>query len=125
MFLKIKLRSLLLQSFQGTRFGTNPYSLHPLSNYIYYDALNAWMPVLKKMKTEGASNEEMVEQFVMNAIKGICAQKFHEAASSGKPYRDKDLIDENLVSLVNDCCEGDEGLKSMMVGCVASLRYGQ
>ena len=125
MFLKIKLRNLLLQSFQGTRFGTNPYSLHPLSNYIYYDALNAWLPTLKEMKKEGASNEEIVEQFVMNAIQGICSQKFHEAASSGEAYKHEDLIDESLVSIVNDCCEGDEGLKNMMVGCVASLRYGR
>jgi hypothetical protein len=125
MFLKIKLRALLLKSFEGTRFGTNPYSLHPLSNYIYYDALYAWLTTLKEMKKEGASNEEMIEQFVMNSIKGICAQKFYEAASSGKPYKNEDLIDDSLVNLVDDFCEGDERLKNMMIGCVASLRYGR
>ena len=125
MFLKIKLRALLLKSFEGTRFGTNPYSLHPLSNYIYYDALNAWLPTLKEMKKEGASNEEMVEQFVMNSIKGICPEKFYVAASSGQPYKDQDLIDENLVNLIDDYSEGDERLKNMMVGCIANLRYGR
>ena len=125
MFLKIKLRALLLKSFEGTRFGTNPYSLHPLSNYIYYDALNAWLPTLKEMKKEGASNEEMVELFVMNSIKGICPEKFYAAASSGQPYKDQDLIDESLVNLIDDYSEGDERLKSMMVGCIASLRYGR
>tara|TARA_B100000214_G_C23670386_1_gene491683 strand:+ start:186 stop:563 length:378 start_codon:yes stop_codon:yes gene_type:complete len=124
MFLKIKLRTLLLQSFQGTRFGTNPYSLHPLSNYIYYDALNAWMPVLKKMKKEGASNLEMVEMFVRLATEGVCPQKYYEAASSGNSYNYEDLIDESLVNLLNDYCQGDEGLKSMMYGCVSRLRYG-
>tara|TARA_B100000214_G_C23557402_1_gene441253 strand:- start:72 stop:449 length:378 start_codon:yes stop_codon:yes gene_type:complete len=124
MFLKIKLRALLLKSFQGTRFGTNPYSLHPLSNYIYYDALNAWLPILKEMKKEGASNEEIVEKFVMKAIKGICAQKFYNAVLSGESYKDEDLIDESLVNLVNDCCDGDKRLKNMMVGGVAGLRYG-
>ena len=123
MFLKIKLRALLLKSFEGTRFGTNPYSLHPLSNYIYYDALNAWLPTLKEMKKEGASNEEMVEQFVMNSIKGICPEKFYAAASSGQPYKDQDLIDESLVNQVNILCDGDEGLRNMMIGCSASYRY--
>ena len=115
----------MLKSFEGTRFGTNPYSLHPLSNYIYYDALNAWLPSLKEMKKEGASNEEMVELFVMNSIKGICPEKFYAAASSGQPYKDQDLIDESLVNLIDDYSEGDERLKSMMVGCIASLRYGR
>jgi len=124
MFLKIKLRALLLKSFEGTRFGTNPYSLHPLSNYIYYDALNAWMPVLKKMKKEGASNLEMVEMFVRLATEGVCPQKYYEAASSGSSYNYEDFIDESLVSLLNVYCEGDEGLKTMMNGCVSSLRYG-
>ena len=113
MFLKIKLRNLLLQSFQGTRFGTNPYSLHPLSNYIYYDALNAWMPVLKKMNKEGASNLEMVEMFVRLATEGVCPQKYYEAASSGNSYNYEDFIDESLVSLLNVYCEGDEGLKTI------------
>ena len=124
MFLKIKLRGLLLKSFEGTRFGTNPYSLHPLANYIYYDAFNEWLPVLKMMKSEGASNEVIVEQFVVNAIKGVCPKKFEKAASSGESFKDEDLIDENIVSLVNDFCEGEEQFKSMMVGCVAGLRFG-
>ena len=125
MFLKIKLRTLLLKSFAGTRFGTNPYSLHPLSNYIYYDALNAWLPFLKKMKNEGASNEEMVKRFVMDSIQGICPQKFDKAAASGESYKNEDLIDESLINLVDSFCEGDDRLKSMMVGCVASLGYGR
>ena len=116
MFLKIKLRTLLLKSFAGTRLGTNPYSLHPLSNYIYYDALNAWLPILKKMKNEGASNEEMVKSFVMNSIQGICPQKFDKAVTSGESYKNEDLIDESLVNLVNSLCEEDITLKYMMLG---------
>ena len=76
----------MLKSFEGTRFGTNPSSLHPLANYVYFDALNAWMPVLKEMKKEGASIQEMAEKFVSGAVKGVCAQKYYEAFSSGKPY---------------------------------------
>ena len=39
-------------------------------------------------------------------------------------YNYEDFIDESLVSLLNIYCEGDEGLKTMMNGCVSSLRYG-
>ena len=59
---------------------------YSLENLLYHTSWDWLMPVLKKMKTEGASNEEMLERFAMNAIQGICAQKFYEAASSGKSY---------------------------------------
>ena len=122
MFLKIKIRQLLLMAFEGTRFGTNPYSLHPLSNYIYYDALTEWMPVLKQMKKDGADNHYMVEQFVKNAVKGVCPQKFYEAVKSGESYKPEDLIDANLVNLIEGFCEGEESLITMMIGGVAGLR---
>ena len=122
MFLKIKIRQLLLMSFEGTRFGTNPYSLHPLSNYIYYDALNEWVPVLKQMKKDGADNHYMVTQFVSNAVKGVCPQKFYQAVKSGESYKQEDLIDANLVNLIEGFCEGDERLTTMMIGGVSGLR---
>ena len=48
MFLKIRIRTALLQIFERSRQGNNPYSLEPLGDYIYHDRLNAWLPLLKK-----------------------------------------------------------------------------
>lgn len=123
MFFKIKLRHLLLISFQGTRFGTNPYSLHPLANYIYYDSLNAWMPALKMMKKSGASPEEIVEQYVVKALRGICPKKFYIAASSGEEYHLDDLVDQEIIDFQETLCQGDTSLKTMMMGCVSGLRF--
>ena len=123
MFLKIKLRALLLKSFENTRFGTNPYKLHPLANYVYYDALNAWLPVLKQMKKAGASDVEMLEQFIMNSMQGYCPNKFYKAATSGESYKMEDMIDSNLVNQVDILCDGNEDIRHMMIGCSASYRY--
>tara|TARA_B100000902_G_scaffold59384_1_gene66373 strand:- start:4402 stop:4773 length:372 start_codon:yes stop_codon:yes gene_type:complete len=123
MFLKIKLRSLLLKSFEKSRFGTNPYKLHPLAHYVYYDALNAWLPVLKQMKKAGASDVEMLEKFVMNSMQGYCPNKFYKAATSGESYKMEDMIDSNLVNQVNILCDGNEDLRNMMIGCSAFYRY--
>ena len=123
MFLKIKLRTLLLKCFEGTRFGTNPYKLHPLANYVYYDCLNAWLPVLKQMKKEGASEVEIMEQYVLNSMQGYCPDKFYKAASSGESYKTEDMIDSSLVNQVNILCNGEEDIRTMMIGCSASYRY--
>ena len=123
MFLKIKLRALLLKSFENTRFGTNPYKLHPLAKYVYYDALNSWLPVLKQMKKSGASDVEMMEQYVMYSMQGYCPSKFYKAASSGQSYEMEDMIDNNLVNQVNILCDGNEDLRHEMIGCSASYRF--
>lgn len=122
MFLKIKLRQLLLIAFEGTRFGTNPYSLHPLANYVYYDAMNDWLPVLKQMKKDGADNQFMIEQFVKNVISGVSADKFYKAAASGESYNPDDLIDDSLLNLIDSLTEGEERLPTLLYGCVAGLR---
>ena len=122
MFLKIKLRQLLLIAFEGTRFGTNPYSLHPLANYIYYDAMNDWLPVLKQMKKDGSDNQFIIEQFVMNAVRGISADKFYKAASSEESFKPEDLKDENLLQLISSLTDGDDSLATMMIGCISGLR---
>jgi len=123
MFLKIKLRQLLLLSFEGTRFGTNPFSLHPLANYIYYDALNSWLPVLKKMKKSGASTEEILDSFVMKATQGICPKKFEKSVLSGNAYKTEDLIDSSILKHVDSLCDGDLDLKTIMIGGIAGIRY--
>lgn len=120
MIKKIKVRSLLLASFQGTRFGTNPYKLHPLADYIYYDALNAWLPILKK---EGLDDYDIAAEIVKRATHGWCPEKYARLASSGQPYKEEDLVDESLLKHVDSLTDGDERLKTMMYGGVAGLRY--
>ena len=119
MFLKIKLRQLLLIAFEGTRFGTNPI-LYPLANYVYYDAMNDWLPVLTN-EEDGADNQFMIEQFVKNVISGVSADKFYKAAAS-ESYNPDDLIDDSLLNLIDSLTEGEERLPTLLYGCVAGLR---
>ena len=123
MFLKIRIRNVLLRSFQGTRFSTNPYALHPLADYVYYEALNTWLSVLKEMKKEGASIEEITMELVTHALYGHCPNKLFELVNSNQEYTKDDLIDENLVAHVDSLCE-DERLKTMMIGGVSAVMYG-
>jgi len=119
---KIRLRTGLLSCWQGTRFGTNPYDLHPLAHYIYYDSLNAWLPILKK---QGLSIPDMAMELCSNTIRGISPAKFNEAFSSREFLSDEELIDENIINHVNELCDGSETLKNMMVGSAAVLKYGR
>ena len=121
MLKKIRLRTGLLSCWEGTRFGTTPYELHPLANYVYYDSLNAWLPIFKK---QGLSVPDMAMELASNTIRGISPTKYSEAISSGKRFTDEELIDAEIVNHVNSLCGGDEDLKNMMVGCAARLKYG-
>ena len=121
MLKKIRLRTGLLSCWKGTRFGTNPYELHPLANYVYYDSLNAWLPIFKK---QGLSVPDMAMELASKTIRGISPAKYSEAISSGQGVREDELIDAEIVNHVNSLCGGDEDLKNMMVGCAARLKYG-
>ncbi len=121
MLKKIKLRAGLLSCWQGTRFGTNPYDLHPLANYVYYDSLNAWLPIFKK---QGLSVPDMAMELCSKTIRGISPTKFSKAIASGQSFTDEELVDVEIVNQVNILCGGDEDIKNMMVGCAARLKYG-
>jgi hypothetical protein len=122
MFLKIRIRAALLQCWAPTRFKN--FS-HPLSEYIYYEALTAWMPIIKQMKKEGAKIEDIVPEFIGNVLDGICPDKFYKAAISDEPYKMKDLVDQNLLLHIDALAGGDDKVKSMMRGTAYSLKYGR
>ena len=54
MFLKIRVRNLMLYVFGQLGLSTNPYSLDPLCNFLYYDYLNDQLPELKKTTKDPA-----------------------------------------------------------------------
>src|SRR6056300_1747594 len=114
MFLKIRLRTALLHCWAPTPFKN--FS-HPLSHYMYYDALNAWMPAIKEMKKSGASINDIVAEFIDKVMDGKCPEKFYRAAMSGEGYKISDLIDQDLLSQLDALTDGDDGLKDMMRGC--------
>ncbi|MDB0059009.1 hypothetical protein N9F35_02260 [Gammaproteobacteria bacterium] len=122
MLKKIRLRTGLLSCWEGTRFGTNPYKLHPLAHYVYYDSLNAWLPIFKK---QGLSVPDMAMELCSKTIRGISPTKYSEAISSGKGVREDELVDAEIVNQVNILCGGDEDIKNMMVGSAAVLKYGR
>ncbi len=121
MIKKIRLRAALLSCWQGTIFGGNPYDLHPLANYVYFDSLNAWLPIFKK---QGLSIPDMAMELTSNTVRGICPVKFSKAISSGKGVTDKELIDPQIVNQVNILCGADDDVKNMMVGLALRLKYG-
>jgi hypothetical protein len=123
MLTKIRVRSLLLKSFENTRFGTNPYKLHPLAHYVYYDSLNAWLPILKKQYDDVY---DMAAELVRRTNDGISPEKYLKyisEASEGDPYSEDDLIDEDILKHVNSLTDGDHGLKTVMYGGITILKY--
>ena len=119
MIKKIRLRAALLSCWKGTIFGGNPYDLHPLANYVYFDSLNAWLPIFKK---QGLSIPDMAMELTSNTVRGICPVKFSKAISSGKGVTDKELIDPQIVNQVNILCGADDDVKNMMVGLALRLK---
>jgi len=116
-------RSLLLKSFENTRFGTNPYKLHPLAHYVYYDSLNAWLPILKKQYDDA---HDMAGELVRRTIKGISPEKYLKyisEASDSDPYNEDDLVDEDILKLVDSLTDGDDRLTNIIYGAISGLRY--
>lgn len=123
MFLKIRIRTALLHCWAPTRFKN--FS-HPLSHYIYYDALNNWMPVLKEMKNQGGTIDEITGTFITRVMEGICPNKFYNAAmnSENEPYKLNDLVDQNILNHINTLVEDDDE-KNIMLGCAMEIKYGR
>lgn len=122
MLTKIRVRSLLLKSFENT-FGTNPYKLHPLAHYVYYDSLNAWLPILKKQYDDVY---EMAAELVRRTNDGISPGKYLKyisELSEGDPYSEDDLIDDDILKHVNSLTDGDDSLKTVMYGGITILKY--
>lgn len=52
MFKKIGVRNELLLRFKVSLGQSNPYKLDDVANYIYYDSVNNYLPIIKKNKLD-------------------------------------------------------------------------
>jgi hypothetical protein len=115
MFLKIRIRTALLQIFERSRQGNNPYSLEPLGDYIYYDRLNAWLPLLK-----GLSAKEASFNLISSTLKGESPEKVSNISGS---YTRAEMIDDDLVKKI-ESLEPEKELRDLLFGVAYSYKDG-
>ena len=108
MLLKIKVRNVLLQLFSRSRQGTNPYKLAPLGNYIYYDMLNLWLPILKQVEKDAAEIAYLIIEFTIHGY-------------SPDDFPDRTKHDENIVNTVKELADEDE--IRLLYGVSAGHKY--
>jgi len=115
MFLKIRIRNVLLIIFSKCGQGSNPNSLEPFADYIYFDRLNAWLPLLK-----GISAKKAACELISATIHGYSAKK---AKNISGTYRMSDIIDDKLVKKV-DSLDPTEDIRHRVYGCALSYKDG-
>ena len=98
MFLKIKVRSELLRVFSGVGFVRNAYSVDPLCNYLYYEHLNNWLPIISRYSEviEARNTNEIVQTLLHYALVGYCPQKFEIELEKSESGIIRNAIDESL-----------------------------
>lgn len=115
MFLKIRTRTALLKIFERSRQGNNPYSLEPLGDYIYYDRLNAWLPLLK-----GLSAKEAACNLISSTLNGYSPEKVSNISGS---YTMSEMIDDDLVKKV-ESLEPNKEIRDLLLGVAYSYKDG-
>ena len=115
MFLKIRTRAALLKIFERSRQGNNPYSLEPLGDYIYYDRLTAWLPLLK-----GLSAKEAACSLISSTLKGESPEKVSNISGS---YTMSEMIDDDLVKKV-ESLEPNKEIRNLLLGVAYSYKDG-
>ena len=109
MFLKIKVRNILLQIFSRSRQGDNPYKLAPLGNFIYYDMLNIWLAIIKTVEKDAAQIAYLIIEFTIHGY-------------SPEDFPDRTKHDENIVNAVKELADEDE--IHLLYGASAEHKYG-
>ena len=113
MFLKIRTRTALLKIFERSRQGNNPYSLEPLGDYIYYDRLNAWLPLLKGLSAKDAACE-----LISSTLNGYSPEKVSNISGS---YTMSEMIDDDLVKKV-ESLEPNKEIRNLLLGVLIAIR---
>ena len=112
MFLKIKIRTILLSIFQNAGYTLDI----PLANYIYYDGLNMWIDLVKK---HPGSTEEKSIFIIENVVDGNSVEKTQAVIESGESYKSSDLVDNILKEKIDSI--SDEDSRRMIIG--AAIAY--
>ena len=115
MFLKIRIRTALLNIFSRCGQGKNPSSLEPFADYIYYDRLNAWLPLLKGLSAKRAACE-----LISSTLHGYSAKK---ASNITGRYTMAEIVDDDLVKKVNSL-EPNKEIRNRVYGCALAYKDG-
>ena len=114
MFLKIRIRTILLSIFENAGYSLE----NSLANYIYNDGLNMWIDLLKK---HPGSAEDKAIFVIENVVDGTSVEKFQSVIGSGESYKPADLVDDALKEKVDSISDADS--RKMIVGAAISYRY--
>ena len=100
MFLKIRIRTVLLSIFENAGYSLE----NSLANYIYNDGLNMWIDLLKK---HPGSAEDKAIFVIENVVDGTSVEKFQSVIGSGESYKPADLVDDALKEKVDSISDAD------------------
>jgi len=80
MFKKIGVRNELLRRFKFSLGHANPYKLDDVANYIYYDSVNEYLPIIKKHKLDNqAAAIYIIKHGLDNTVFSELSQPLQEA----------------------------------------------
>ena len=114
MFLKIRIRTILLSIFENAGYSLE----NQLANYIYYEGLNMWLDLVKK---HPGSAEEKAIFIIENVVDGNSVEKFKAIIDSGESYKPSDLIDDALKEKIESISDADS--RKMIIGAAISYKY--
>ena len=96
MILKIKVRAALLSIFASSGLGSRPNSLHPIANFLYWEYLNDWLPVLKRQTKD---TNKIVEELIFFATQARSVETNSRDEELAKKIADLDP-DDSLTRLM-------------------------
>lgn len=126
MFLKIKLRTQLLNLISAVGLPSNPYKLNPICNYLYYDFFNLWLPTIKS-QTKGSSVNEILEHYLDLAIDGLSPESIKniddlQKQNPDSSYSINDAIDDEVLETVKRLDPDFEVLYALK-GALRTINY--
>jgi len=114
MFLKIRIRTILLSIFQNAGYTLD----NPLANYSYYDGLNMWLDLAKK---HPGSTEEKSIFILQNVMDGNSVEKTKATLESGESYKPSDLVDNALKEKIESISDQDS--RTSIMGASIAYKY--
>jgi len=118
MIQKILVRSVLLNIFKSAGLSSNPYDLHPLCHYIYYDRTKQWLKGIAGLIPLGST--ECACKIIENTLFGYSTE-MKKAIRSGDSFYPKDFIDEKILKKVEGLA--DEDTRNTLLGAATSYKF--
>ena len=104
MIQKIFVRSALLEIFRSAGFSANPYDLHPLCHYIYYDRTKQWLKGTAGLIPVGSTKAACA--IIEYTLYGYSTE-MKKAISSGDSFSPASFIDQEILKKVEELADED------------------